>query len=88
MPSERVVIRDEVGLHARPAARFVSTAKDFEAAIVVRNGDREANGKSLISVLQLEAMQGAEVEIHTEGSDAEAALLALVDLLSGGVGDE
>jgi phosphocarrier protein HPr len=85
MASTRVTVVDEVGLHARPAALFVRLAKTFESTIVVRNGDREANAKSILRVLTLEARQGDVLQIDADGADADEAVQRLHDLLAGGV---
>jgi phosphocarrier protein HPr len=77
MPSIEVTITDEVGLHARPAARFVRTAMRFASEIVVSKADRSADAKSLVQVLQLEAAQGAVIRIEASGDDADEALAAL-----------
>jgi phosphocarrier protein HPr len=67
----------EVALHARPAADFVRTAMGFQAQIVVVNGDREADAKSLMSVLALGATGGTELVVRAEGDDAPGAVEAL-----------
>jgi phosphocarrier protein HPr len=77
MPAIEVTITDEVGLHARPAAKFVKTAMRFSADISVANGDKRADAKSLVLVLQREASQGTTVTIEAEGDDADEALAAL-----------
>lgn len=81
MAVREVTIRDEVGLHARPAAQFAKTAAKFESEIVVRKGDRSADAKSLLEVLTLEANQGSVVEIEASGDDAEEALATLAGML-------
>ena len=84
MPSAEVTIVDEVGLHARPAARFVKTAAGFaDTTVTVRNGERSANAASLVQVLKLEAGQGDVVVLEAEGEHADEALAALVGLLEG-----
>ena len=84
MPTQSVVVVNAVGLHATPLARFVSTARAYpETTIRVRCGAREADGKGLISMLGLEALQGTTIEITTEGSQADEALSALVALVAG-----
>jgi phosphocarrier protein HPr len=85
MASIEVTVVDEVGLHARPAALFVRLAKTFESTIMVRNGDREANAKSILRVLTLEARQGDVLQIDADGADADEAVQRLHDLLTGGV---
>src|SRR5437763_12999168 len=82
------VILNKTGLHARPAATFVDLAKRFQADIKVRHGDDVANGKSLISLLQLGVEHGATVRVSAQGSDAAAALDALQSAIAVGLGDE
>jgi len=67
----------DVALHARPAADFVRTAMGFSAKIFVGTGEREANAKSLMSVLALGATGGTELVVRAEGDDAPGAVEAL-----------
>jgi phosphotransferase system HPr (HPr) family protein len=67
----------DVDLHARPAADFVRTAMGFAADVHVSAGERDANAKSLLSVLALGAKGGTELRLIAAGEDAEAALDAL-----------
>jgi phosphotransferase system HPr (HPr) family protein len=71
------LVPEGVGLHARPAALFVQQAAAFSSAIRLTCGERTADGKSILGVLQLGASAGSTVEIHAEGDDAEAAAEAL-----------
>ena len=71
------LVPEGVGLHARPAALFVQQATGFSSAIRVTCGERTADGKSILGVLQLGASAGSTVEIHAEGEDAEEAVEAL-----------
>src|SRR6266704_2546397 len=82
------VILNKTGLHARPAATFVDLAKRFQADVKVRHDDAVANGKSLISLLQLGVEHGATVRVSAQGSDAAAALDALQSAIAVGLGDE
>lgn len=83
MPTFEHRITDEVGLHARPAAEFVRTAAGFAADIRITCEDREADAKSLLEVLQLQAGNGATIVISAEGDDADAAIAALTTVLTG-----
>jgi phosphotransferase system HPr (HPr) family protein len=74
-----VTLPDGVDLHARPAADFVRAAMGFGASITVAAGDREADAKSLLSVLALGAKAGTELRLEASGDDAEAALVAMRD---------
>ncbi len=88
MPQISLVLRNEVGLHARPAALFVQKANEFQSDIEVRHGDRSANAKSILSVLTLGAGKDAEVTISAEGQDAAEALDALRALIESNFGEE
>jgi phosphotransferase system HPr (HPr) family protein len=67
----------DVDLHARPAANFVRTAMQFSAKVVIAAGEREADAKSLLSVLALGARRGTGIRLRAEGEDATAAIAAL-----------
>src|SRR5690625_3974915 len=79
--SRRVVIRNQKGLHARAAARFVKLAGGFTADITVKRRDQQVSGSSIMGLMMLAAGPGSEIELRAEGSQAEAALDALVDLI-------
>lgn len=76
------------GLHARPATNFVTLAKQFAASVRVRNGNEVADGKNMLSLLQLGVAGGDEVVVSAEGEDAPAALAALQAGIAEGLGDE
>ena len=88
MKSSGVVIPNKLGLHARAAAKLVSTASGFSSQVYLeRNGNR-INGKSIMGVMMLAASQGSEVTVIAEGDDEDQALAALLDLINGGFGEE
>lgn len=72
-----------VDLHARPAAEFVRAAMQFSARIVISAGEREADAKSLLSVLALGAKGGTSLSLRADGDDAPAAVAALAGCLAG-----
>ena len=80
MPEITLTIKSKVGLHARPAALFVREAARFKSAITVHNGDKQANAKSILNILALEANSGSVITVRAEGEDADAALKALSTL--------
>ncbi len=88
MPEIRLVIRNQVGLHARPAVLFVQTAQGFEADIRVIKDDAEGNAKSFKSVLALAVNQNDEVVVRAEGADADEALQALTQLVEDNFGEQ
>jgi phosphotransferase system HPr (HPr) family protein len=79
--SEAVVVTlpADVDLHARPAADFVRAAMGFAASIRVAAGGRDADAKSLLSVLALGAKGGTHLRLSADGPDAGPALDALRD---------
>jgi phosphocarrier protein HPr len=74
-------IRNQRGLHARAAAKFVKLANEFEADIQVRRGELAANGRSIMGLMMLSAGLGNEIEVTVSGRDAEKALVAVLDLI-------
>jgi phosphocarrier protein HPr len=82
MVEKETVVGPEAGLHARPAAVFVKKAKEFDSDIKVVKDGREANAKSTLKVMTLGAKKDDKILIRAEGEDAEAAVDALVELIS------
>jgi phosphotransferase system HPr (HPr) family protein len=82
MVSENVTIQHEVGLHARPAALFVQTAQKFASKITVSYNEKTVNAKSILGLLSLGALTGAEISIQAEGEDSSTALAALCNLVN------
>jgi len=81
MLSEQIEIINKLGLHARAAAKFVSTATRFESSIRICKDGREVDGKSIMSVMMLAASCGSTVEIKTDGSDEQDAIDAIKALI-------
>jgi phosphocarrier protein len=75
------VVKNELGLHARPAGRFVSMAGRFRAEVSVSRGDEWVSGRSVLSLLSLAAGPGTRLRIRARGEDAVAAVEALGQLL-------
>jgi phosphotransferase system HPr (HPr) family protein len=78
-----VTLPADVDLHARPAATFVRAAMGYEAAVTIVAGEREADAKSLLSVLALGAKAGTTVALRAEGADAADAVAGLAEVLAG-----
>lgn len=81
MSLRTVRILNTTGLHARSAGLFVDTANRFRSTVRVTKGAQEVDGKSLLSLLLLEATHGTELTIKAEGEDEAEALEALVTLV-------
>ena len=82
-----LVICNELGMHARAAARLVECANRFGSEVRVSREERTVNGKSIMGVLMLAAACGTTISIETEGADEEAAMAALVELVEDGFGE-
>ena len=82
MVEKEAVVVPEAGLHARPAARFVKEAKSYSSDIVVIKDGIEVNAKSSLKLMTLGAKHRDKVLVRAEGEDEEAAVDALVAVLS------
>lgn len=87
MRSQDTTICNELGLHARAAARLVDLANRFESSVHIAHGARKVNGKSIMGVLMLAAAQGTTISLETQGADENEALAALVQLVEEGFGE-
>ena len=81
MITKEIVVRCESGLHNRQATYFVQKANEFECSIWVESGSRKMNAKSLLGIMSLGIITGAVVTLTAMGTDAEAAVKALEELL-------
>lgn len=87
----RLVVRNSLGLHARPAAKFVATVVRFQSQIQVQNITNSTEvvcGDSINQVATLGVRQGHELVITATGSDADEALAALQALVENNFGEE
>lgn len=87
MPTISITIINRLGLHARAAAKFVQTAAAYTCEINVAKGATRVNGKSIMGLMMLAASRGSELNITTNGNDAEPALAALVALINNKFGE-
>jgi phosphocarrier protein HPr len=88
MSEAQLVIRNQLGLHARACALFVKTASRYKSHVWVSRDDLEVNGKSIMGVMMLAAEEGAIIRVRTDGPDEAAALGALKELVDGKFGGE
>ena len=84
MYTKEVEVKNQVGLHARPATFFIQKANEFKSSIWVEKEDRRVNAKSLLGVLSLGIMGGTTIRILAGGSDKEQAVEELVKLVETG----
>jgi phosphocarrier protein HPr len=77
----QVEVTNSLGLHMRPANKFVELALQFQAEIRVHYNGNEYNGKSMLELTSLAAECGARLEVEARGPDAAAAVSALAELV-------
>lgn len=80
---KELIVKNEQGLHARPASIFVQRANKYPCEIRVKKGEQEVNGKSIMGILTLEAGKGSKIRLEIEGVDAEKALEELKGIILG-----
>ena len=79
-----VEVKNQVGLHARPATFFIQKANEFKSSIWVEKEERRVNAKSLLGILSLGIVGGANIRIIADGSDEQLAVDSLVKLVESG----
>jgi phosphocarrier protein HPr len=86
--SQSVTVVNQLGMHARAAAKFVHLAARYQAHVRVARESREMDGKSIMGILLLAAARGSTITISADGSDESAAVDALVALVRSGFGED
>ena len=88
MIARDVTVVNQLGMHARAAARFVHLAARFQSQIRVARDGRVMDGKSIMGILLLAAAQGTTVTISADGGDERDAVEALATLVATGFGED
>ena len=79
-----VEVKNQVGLHARPATFFIQKANEYKSSIWVEKEERRVNAKSLLGILSLGIVGGAKIRIIADGSDEQLAVDGRVKLVESG----
>jgi len=87
MPKLEVEIVNKLGLHARASAKLTQVASAHESEVWLERNGRRVNAKSIMGVMMLAAGKGSKVLIETDGSDADAAMVALTALVANRFGE-
>jgi phosphocarrier protein len=82
MINKKIVIKNKIGIHARPAGLIVKECKNFESSMTMKKNDFEANMKSIYSLMKLQVKQGDTVTIVADGSDETQALEDILLLIN------
>ena len=88
MAEIQLLIRNQLGLHARACALFVKTASRFKSEVMVSRDGLEVNGKSIMGVMMLAAEEGSTILLKAMGADEGDALTAIQELVDGKFGGE
>ena len=87
MFTQEITVKNEVGLHARPATYFIQKANEFKSGIWVEKEERRVNAKSLLGVLSLGIAKDTVITLIADGADEAEAVAALADLIENNFGE-
>lgn len=82
MKEFEITIKNPTGLHTRPGSEFVKLAKTFASDISIKKGEKSANAKSLVKVLQIGISQNDVIMISANGEDEEKAIASIADYIN------
>ncbi|VAW87542.1 Phosphotransferase system, phosphocarrier protein HPr [hydrothermal vent metagenome] len=88
MIRQKIEIINKLGLHARAAAKFVTTASAYKSDVQLIKGEREVNGKSIMGVMMLAAAKGSILELVVNGDDEAAAVNKIIALIGNRFGED
>ena len=83
-----VMVKNQVGLHARPATFFIQKANEFKSSIWIEKEERRVNAKSLLGILSLGIVGATNIKVIADGADEKAAVDALIELADSGFSEE
>lgn len=88
MLEQTIPIINKLGLHARAAAKLVTTASRFSSDIKISHNGQTVNGKSIMGIMMLAAAKGSEIRVAVHGDDETEALQAICQLVENRFGEE
>ena len=83
-----LTVKNDLGLHARAAAKIVDLVGRYRSQVFLKKGDREVDGSSILSILTLSCPKGTEIEVRAEGEEGDAMLAALIRLFEEKFGED
>ena len=81
MQSFECVVKNPLGLHARPAAKVAQACTEFKSAVTIEGNDMKANGNNVLQILRLQAVKGTRLRFTAEGPDEEAAIAKIIEVI-------
>ena len=82
MITKKLTILNKLGLHARAAAKVVSTANQFESTIIITKDGKNADARSIMKLLMLSASQGSSIRVEVDGADQKDAMKSIEKLFN------
>ena len=82
MITKKLTILNKLGLHARAAAKVVSTANEFESTIIITKDGKNADARSIMKLLMLSASQGTRISVVVDGVDQKDAMKSIEKLFN------
>ena len=81
-------IVNQLGLHARAAAKMVHTAAAYQSRITISRNGEEVDAKSILGIMMMAVGYGSTITVRCDGKDEEAAMKAVTDLIANRFGEE
>ena len=85
---KNIRVDNDLGLHARAAAKIVALAGKYQSSLFLKKNDQEVDGSSILSILTLSCPKGTEIELRIVGEDSEAFMKALTNLIERKFGED
>jgi len=82
MLEKKIIIKNKLGLHARAAVKFANLANRFNSSVKIEKDGNEIDGKSILGILTLAAVQGSQIILKVSGTDEDRAFKALIELIN------
>ncbi|MFD1383923.1 HPr family phosphocarrier protein [Rhodanobacter aciditrophus] len=82
MLEQSIEIINKLGLHARAAGKLVETTSQFSSDVTIEKEGRNVDGKSIMAMMMLAAAKGTTIKVKVNGSDEEAAMAAIIELIN------
>lgn len=87
MKTEKIILKNETGLHARPASEIAKIASKYQCTINLIVNDKTINAKSILNIMAAGIKSSTEIEIQCDGPDEEAALAELLQAFNNNFGE-
>jgi phosphocarrier protein len=88
MVEKKIVIKNKLGLHARAAVKFVNLSNRYSSSVKIVKDETEIDGKSILGILTLAAIQGTAIVLRISGKDEDEALKGLEELVKSKFGEK